>query len=403
MYLNKFGIVIPFSSSPQEHPSKTELIGLYIKHTDNSHEYINITHPDEAITDVDISSIVFNEKTLIFNKKVLMYNGIFSGIDLNSYMNYYFDDTIDQFEFYPKTMDEYLTKYYYLSDNLKVLPLSKLIEYADNISEYILKYYKPENISQKCINYCNDFSSVFYQIEKNTILMENEHRFQNYMWYTLTNRPSNTWNNINFSALNKTDGTRNKIKSRFENGKIVQFDYDAFHLKLLSKILDYKFDKHPYDEIREKLELNIDYDTIKLKVFQNIYGTMLPEFIKHPLFKKIKEMIDSLYREYTLHGKIDSWFYKKKFRGIQDPTPTKIFNYMLQSLETEYNVRKIKALLPLLDDKQSKLMLYLYDAFVFDIHPDEIYLIDILKNAFQTDEMTIKLYVGNDFGSIKQI
>ena len=66
-------------------------------------------------------------------------------------------------------------------------------------------------------------------------------------------------------------------------------------------------------------------------------------------------------------------------------------------------MRKIKALLPLLDNKQSKLMLYIYDAFVFDIHPDEMYLIDILKNAFQTDEMTIKICVGNDFGNIKQI
>jgi len=70
-------------------------------------------------------------------------------------------------------------------------------------------------------------------------------RKQNYMWYTATSRPSNTWNNFNFSALNKNDGTRNKIHSKFSNGKLVQFDYDAFHIKLLAKILDYKFTKHP--------------------------------------------------------------------------------------------------------------------------------------------------------------
>ena len=45
--------------------------------------------------------------------------------------------------------------------------------------------------------------------------------------------------NFNFSAMNKRDGTRNKIRSRFDGGKIVQFDYDAFHIKLLAKVFNY--------------------------------------------------------------------------------------------------------------------------------------------------------------------
>ena len=75
---------------------------------------------------------------------------------------------------------------------------------------------------------------------------------------------------------------------------------------------------------------------------------------------------------------------------------------MLQSLETEYNVRKIKTILPHLKDRQSVFMMYLYDAFIFDIHPDETELIDILHSAFETDNMSVKIYKGDTFGSIIQ-
>ena len=80
-----------------------------------------------------------------------------------------------------------------------------------------------------------------------------------------------------------------------------------------------------------------------------------------------------------------------------------MFNYILQSLETEYNVRKIKSILPYLKDSKSVFMMYLYDAFIFDMHPDETELIDILQSAFETDNMTVKIYTGDTFGSIMQI
>ena len=81
----------------------------------------------------------------------------------------------------------------------------------------------------------------------------------------------------------------------------------------------------------------------------------------------------------------------------------KVFNYILQSLETEYNVKKIKTVLPVINDKKSIFSMYLYDAFVFDIHPDEENLINLLKNIFETDGMTVKVYAGDDFGAIKRI
>jgi hypothetical protein len=44
--------------------------------------------------------------------------------------------------------------------------------------------------------------------------------------------------------------------------------------------------------------------------------------------------------------------------------------------------------------------MYLYDAFVFDVPPDELQSISQLKRVFETDNMTTKCSIGDDFGSI---
>ena len=44
----------------------------------------------------------------------------------------------------------------------------------------------------------------------------------------------------------------------------------------------------------------------------------------------------------------------------------KLFNYLIQALETELNVRKILLLQEYLFDKKTKLVLYGYDSFLFD-------------------------------------
>ena len=403
IFQEKPSICIPITSNPNKHPSSVSIIGMYFLFTDAEELYINFTHPDEIDNDIQLNQINLHPKTLVFNKKALVYNEFKGGIDLNSYLHYYTSDYINPKEFYPKGMETLANKFYKIEDLGHVIPLSKQLEWARKIARYAMIVYMDNPVSQKCIDYCNDFIEVFHEIEKNDILVGDESKKQNYMWYTATGRPSNAWDSFNFSAMNKKDGSRDKICSRFDGGKIVQFDYDAFHIKLLSKILEYKFEYHPYEQIQFDLGMDIDYDKFKSKVFKNIYGTITSEFMKHPFFENVQAMIDTMYEQYENDGMIASWFYEKRFRDIQDATPNKVFNYALQSLETEYNVRKIKSILPHLQNKKSVFMMYLYDAFIFDIHPDETELIEVLQSAFETDNMSVKIYVGDTFGGILQI
>jgi hypothetical protein len=47
-------------------------------------------------------------------------------------------------------------------------------------------------------------------------------------------------------------------------------------------------------------------------------------------------------------------------------TPAKLLNYVIQSCETSTNVMLIHAIQNILKNKQTKLVLYTYDAFLFD-------------------------------------
>lgn len=403
MFLDTPCICIPFFSNNNTHQSDVNIIGMYLHFINGTHQVINFEHPDSLQSDVTLHDIELHPHSLVLNKKAMIYAGFDFGLDLNSYIQYYIDDYVDIVDFYPKTLEHFYSKMYKSTNISKIIPLSKLIEFAENVVMYTLPHYNVETITEKCISYCNDFLSVFHSIEKHDICVGDAINKQNYMWYTATSRPSNSWHGFNFSSLNKTDGSRDLIHSKFKDGKILQFDYDAFHIKLLSKILEYDFLDHPYVQIKNELNLKMDYDQVKSRVFQNLYGGISDEFLLHPFFLQVQAVIEELYSEYKNDGFIESWFYNKKFIDIESATPNKVFNYFLQSLETEYNVMKIKTLLPLLESKESCLMMYMYDAFIFDIHPDEMDLIPILQRVFETDNMTIKMSIGTTFGNMTRI
>lgn len=394
-------ICVPILTNSTLHPVETDVLALYLHFVDGTTEVVNFNHPDKLPSAIKLADIAFHPKTLILDKKYLYKFNLKGGIDCNSYLQYYVDDYVDQVDFYPKAIESLQRKCRTYKLCGQIIPLSKWIEFAQGIVAHVIPYYKPDKMHDTCIQFCDDFMEVFSAIESVQVPIEDQMKSQNYMWYTATTRPSNAWNSFNFSAMNKNDGTREKLHSRFDGGKIVQFDYDAFHIKLLAKILQYEFTNHPYNQIKEELNLMISYDEVKNKVFQNIYGNITPEFMQHSFFQSVQAMIDELYSEYITNGYIESYFYKKRFRGIEDPTPNKVFNYFLQSLETEYNVQKLKSILQILENKQSHLVLYLYDAFLFDIHPTETALIAELKSLFETDKMTTKCSVGTTFGDIQ--
>jgi hypothetical protein len=52
-------------------------------------------------------------------------------------------------------------------------------------------------------------------------------------------------------------------------------------------------------------------------------------------------------------------------------SPQKLFNYLIQAYETEKNIEVMEKIQALLKDRKTKLVLYTYDSFLFDVAPED--------------------------------
>jgi hypothetical protein len=86
-------------------------------------------------------------------------------------------------------------------------------------------------------------------------------------------------------------------------------------------------------------------------------------------------------------------FYKSK---LEDMNPQKLFNYVLQNLETATNVCILIELHKLLRGKNTKLVLYTYDSFLFDLDKSEDLIIKIEK-VFKKYQVNVKNSYGDNY------
>ena len=106
-------------------------------------------------------------------------------------------------------------------------------------------------------------------------VFKNGYAYSNFNILTTTGRPSNTFRGINLGALNKNDDTRNQIVTRHNPGMLVEFDYDAYHLRLLAKIL--KYDVPADISLHQHFANTVykaSYDEAKRISWQILYGNV---------------------------------------------------------------------------------------------------------------------------------
>ena len=78
--------------------------------------------------------------------------------------------------------------------------------------------------------------------------------------------------------------------------------------------------------------------------------------------------------------------------------PQKLFNYVIQSLETSRNVLILKQVLGFLRTKKTKVALYTYDAilFDFDLEDGKETLENLTKILQQEGKYPVKFKFGNN-------
>ena len=74
-----------------------------------------------------------------------------------------------------------------------------------------------------------------------------------------------------------------------------------------------------------------------------------------------------------------------------------LLNYLLQGLETAMNVRILWQILRLLRGKNTKVVLYTYDSFLFDLDKSEKDIFKEILKIFKKYKLQTKMNYGTDY------
>jgi len=77
--------------------------------------------------------------------------------------------------------------------------------------------------------------------------------------------------------------------------------------------------------------------------------------------------------------------------------PQKLLNYVLQNLETSTNVCILWEIFKILKGKNTKLVLYVYDSFLFDVDKTEKDTLKEILDIFKKYKLQVKFKKGKNY------
>ena len=220
--------------------------------------------------------------------------------------------------------------------------------------------------------------------------------YTQYNYRTTTTRPSNRFGGVNFAALNKDNGTRKTFIP--ENDRLVEIDISAYHPTLASSLIHYNFTDDDIHRSFARL-YNVDYKKAKELTFKQLYGGVFKQYQHLEFFQKIQAYVDKIWNQFQNEGFIECPISKYRFERdkLDNMNPQKLFNYLLQNLETATNVCILWKIIKLLKGKKTKLILYTYDAFLLDVHKGEKEVLQEILKVFNEHKLKVKIKHGDSY------
>ena len=237
-------------------------------------------------------------------------------------------------------------------------------------------------------------------VEKNGLYTKMGYEYTRYNPLTITSRPSNTFKGTNYAALKKDDGVRSRFISRFENGKLCQLDFDGYHIRLISKLIgiDIPLDKKAHEWLAN--QYGKDISQAKAITFRQLYGGVEDEYYHIPFFKKTSDYINSLWLDFLRNREVVTPILQRKIRFDENLNKNKLFNYVLQALETERNILILDKLSKIDLNQKSIPVLYTYDSILFDVDEGEDKYIREVKKIMEKDGFPTQLEIGKDYDNM---
>ena len=404
-YKSEDCIIVPISCDDNKHPINDSLSLLYVKLLSGKEFILPFNHSETL--NLKIPSLDSNTKKYTYNRKKLNhYIKLTNVIDVNlmHYMNEGSPITIEETD---TNSHNFLNMKYYKKDSVNtIIPVLKHLEKSRKIAkileEVIVKHGSSVNMS-----YNDEVLDNLSYIEKNGLQTIDNKVYSEYNIYTSTGRPSNRFGGINFAALNKKDGSRKPFISRFKNGVLVEMDFDAYHLRLIADKIGYEFPEGSVHEHMAKF-YGVGYEEAKTLSFQYLYGFIPQDVVQmNPYFGKVHDYIEELWKEYNSKEFIVSDIYNRQLhkKNLRDITANKLFNYTIQLMETENNMKALTRLIPEVKDYKSKLILYSYDSFLLDFNMEDglNYLKKVKQILEQDGKYPVKVSWGLNYHEMKDI
>jgi len=365
------------------HPKLTSLSLIYIRPLNDHKGYILCLKHSESFS-LD-QQTVFDwinnntQKLFVPQKKEAMYHFPYPNklYDVN-FLHEISEDKLSN----NNCIKWYYQRYPSVSNLNALIPISKHYENEENLFDLVQSTINSYNASDSVYKFNNEQTTqVFWELEQNGIKLDKKHFIEfysntkypefnvfkgkiytQYNLYTTTGRPSNKFNNTNFSALNKTNGERATFKPT--NDLFIEFDFQGYHPRLISEKIGFTFpkDKNTYEYLSELLDVTVD--EAKELTFKQLYGGVWKEYIDKPFFREVAMLTDELWDTYQYGGFVKTT--NKIFRTEPTMTSSKLLSYIIQSRETSRNIELLAPVLEYLKDKKTKLVLYTYDAFLID-------------------------------------
>ncbi len=402
------------------HPALAKIIAIYISNLDEDKGYIlPINHPEciNLPKDKVFDYIKTLENIYVLDKKAALHaNPLKSYTDIQ-YKYYYTKNEPFPNEFDTQAHTYFYRKFPQIKVN-KIIPIGKHYERCQERKRALIPWFSVHvgtMFDEKII-------PSLYLLEKNSLQINDKfddyhnpkykrHSVQNnniYGWYnpyTTTGRPVNNFNGINFVGLKHDNGERNCFVPK--NDYFIEMDYDSFHPHLIANMIGYKFEDYPYHELA-KLYFNTDnptpsqYKESKILTFKQIYGGVNKKYLYHPFFKGIQKYTNEKWNEFQERGYTVNYCSKQiKKENHKEMTKAKLFNYLIQAKETDQNMHTLGAIHTALKSYKTKVVLYNYDAFVFDFCNAEYDSLFKTLEYIVSGEYPISIKKGIHYGALQ--
>jgi hypothetical protein len=417
-------LLVPVLADAQLHVAVNRITCIYVYTEDEVERIVPINHTEQIRSfSQHVQRFLELADIFVYDKKQWLQLGGNAAVwDVKTLWWYTYGESYDESHYFTAAHQFYWRRHTALPNVNAVIPLMQHLAMCQKIRKYAWPMCVNAKLNASYLQFNETYPQVFADIESNGLAVNETFRmpelirdgrvYSQYHYHTTTGRPSNAFRGFNFAAMNKEDGTRSAFQSRFDAGALVEMDFDAYHVRLIARLIGYALPTGSVHEYFGKFYFDTDtltteqYEQSKQITFRLLYGGIDREFLSIPFFQQVNDFIYDLWRTWKSKGAVKTPILQRRIAAdsIKNMTANKLFNYYLQATETEVSVQKLQRVAELLSTHETCMILYTYDSILFDVPLTEAKtLLPQIKSVLEAGNFPVKTSVGDIYNKMDSI